>query len=105
MPALADTYLAFILFLPWFAILGGLYMLFPRKPGGAARRLFDLAALALTVVLSLVSMQWAYHNATLSHGPLWRQLLATSVGYGVFLLVLGIAVGLRWAWLRGRRTA
>lgn len=98
MPALADTYLAFILFLPWFGILGTLYMLFPRQPRGWPRRLFDLGALAATVLASLASMQWAYVNATLSHGPLWRQLLATSVGYGVFLGGLLLAILLR-RWL------
>jgi hypothetical protein len=102
MPALAETYLAFLLFLPWFAILGGLYLLFPRQPGGWRRRAFDLGALAGTVLASLAGMQWAFVNATLSHGPLWRQLLATSVGYGLFLGGLLLALLLRRRLFRPR---
>ena len=103
MPALADTYLAFLLFLPWFGILGTLYMLFPRQPRGWRRRLLDLGALLSIVAASLASMRWGYENATLSHGPLWRQLLATSVGYGVFLGGLLVAFLLRRRLLRHRR--
>lgn len=102
MPTFADTYLAFILFLPWFLILGVLYMLFPRQPKGWARRGFDLAALAATVIASLASIQWSYDSATMSHGPLWRQLLATSIGYGVFLGGLLLAVVVRRMLFRPR---
>ena len=104
MPELADTYLSFILFLPWFAILGTLYCLFPRQPRGWARRLFDLLALAAAAWASLAGMAWAWSHADLSHGPLWRQLLATLVGYGLFLLGLLLALALRALW-QARRTA
>lgn len=98
MPALADTYLSFILFLPWFAILGTLYCLFPRHPRGWPRRVFDLLALAAAAWASLAGMAWAWNHADLSHGPLWRQLLATLVGYGLFLLGLLLALALRALW-------
>ena len=39
--------LALILFLPWFAILGVLYWMFPRQPRTASRKLFDGVALLL----------------------------------------------------------
>ena len=100
MIALADTYLAFILFVPWFAILGGLYMLFPQQPRGWKRRLYELSTLTASVIATLASIQWAYASASLSHGAMWRQLLASSVGYGVFLLCLLMALWLRQIVLR-----
>ena len=53
-------YLAVILFLPWFLLLGSLYWLFPRQPRTARRKGFDLAALAVAYVLSFIGMQWGY---------------------------------------------
>lgn len=100
MHPLADTFLAFILFIPWFAILGALYWLFPRHPVGGLRRAFDAAALGLAVSASLAGTAWAYAHADLSYGPLWRQVLATLVGYGLFLLVLTLAFSARQVWLR-----
>ena len=49
---------------------------------------------------SLLSLYWSFDYADRSHGALWPQVLATSVGYGVFLLVLAVAF-----WLRRRRFA
>ncbi len=50
MNPLVELNLALILFLPWFAILGALYWCYPRTPRHAARKLFDIAALALSIV-------------------------------------------------------
>jgi hypothetical protein len=94
--------LALLLFLPWFLILAGLYWLYPRQPRDAARRLFDGIALVVAVAAFVASLHWAHAHATRAHGTLWPQILATSVGYGVFLLVLGVAVLVRRAWLRRR---
>ena len=44
-------------------------------------------------------MQWAYGYADPRWGGMWKQILATSVAYGAFLLVLGVAFGLRKRWL------
>lgn len=92
--------LALILFLPWYLILAVLYWLYPRQPRTAARGLFDLASLAAMVLASAWSMHWSYvvAAADASAGPIWRQVLATSVSYGVFLAVLTVAVFLR-RWL------
>lgn len=87
--------LSFILFLPWFVILGALYWLFPRQPRNLARRLFDVAVLALSVVLSIIGMRWGYLEADPNSGAIWRQVLATLVAYGIFLAVLCLAVPLR----------
>lgn len=88
--------LTLILFLPWFLILGTLYWLFPRKPRNAARVLYDIAALAASVALFLWSVYWSMDNADMQYGKLWPQILATALGYGVFLAALGLAFGLRF---------
>lgn len=88
--------LALILFLPWYAILGFVYWRFPSLPRSPARRVYDIASLLMAFVLAIVSMQWSFHHATSSYGGMWKQVLATSVSYGVFLLVLAIATVARW---------
>src|SRR5690606_14581269 len=96
--------LGLILFLPWFLILGVLFWLFPRQPRHWLRRLFDMASLALAVVAFMASLYWAQDYADPAHGQMWRQVLATSIGYGVFLGVLTAAVIVRWwLWRRGGR--
>ncbi len=94
--------LGLLLFLPWFLILGALFWLFPRQPRHVLRRLFDLGSLALATVAFVAALHWAHGYADPAHGHLWRQVLATSVGYGVFLGVLAIAVVVRWR-IWGRR--
>ncbi len=93
--------LSFILFLPWFAIIGALYWVFPRRPRHLRRRLFDLAVLVASVVLSIAGMRWGYVIADPNSGAIWKQVLATLVAYGIFLAVLTVAVPVRhWWWMR-----
>ena len=94
-------YLALILFLPWFAILGVLFWLFPRMPRTSARRAFDVATLLLAGIGSFTGMRWGYLNASVEVGALWKQILATLVAYGVFLCVLTVALIVRPRLLRG----
>lgn len=94
--------LALILFAPWFLILSALFWLLPRQPRDAARRRFDIASLLVALLAFIASLHWSFGYADRSHGHLWPQVLATSVGYGVFLAVLGVAVWLRRDWLRKR---
>lgn len=97
-------YLAVILFLPWFLLLGSLFWLFPRQPRNARRKAFDLAVLAIAFVLSFAGMQWGYALglADVGTGAIWKQVLATLVAYGAFLFVLTVAVPLRGWWLARR---
>ena len=97
-------YLALILFLPWFLLMGALFRLFPRQPRDAARRRFDLAALAVAFVLSFGGMQWGYALglADVGSGAIWKQVLATLVAYGAFLAAMFVAVLLRGWWLQRR---
>lgn len=94
--------LALILFTPWFLILSALYWLYPRQPRGAARTRFDAVALLLAFSSCAASLYWSYGYADRSFGALWPQILATSVGYGVFLAVLGGAFWWRRRWLQAR---
>lgn len=102
MSALVELNLALILFLPWFLILGALYWIYPRQPRDAARRVFDVAALALSIVAFVVSIHWAHRTADPAYGGMWRQILATALGYGVYLAAMLAAFALRAFWLRRR---
>lgn len=97
-------YLALVLFLPWFLLLGALFWLFPRQPRNAWRRRFDLIALLAAFVLSFAGMQWGYALglADIGTGAIWKQVLATLVAYGAFLAAIFIAVVLR-SWLLARQ--
>ena len=87
--------LALILFLPWYAILAGLYWFYPRQPRTPGRRWFDAGAIAAAVAASVLAMHWGFLNASASYGGMWQQVLATSVSYGAFLAALTAAVFLR----------
>lgn len=100
MNPLVELNLALLLFLPWFLVLGVLFCMFPRTPRGAARRVYDLVSLVVSVAAFVASIHWAQSDADVSHGHMWGQILATAVGYGVFLAVLGTAFALRRRVLR-----
>ena len=96
------NWLPAVLFLPWFAILATLFWLFPRQPRTPARRVYDLGALAVSALAFALALRWAHAYADRAHGALWPQILATSVGYGVFLAMLALAFVARARWLRDR---
>jgi hypothetical protein len=83
--------LALILFLPWFAILGTLFWLYPRLPRHPMRGGYNLAVLVMALVLSWTGMRWGLLNADPSAGAIWKQVLATLVAYGIFLAVVTVA--------------
>ena len=95
--------LALILFLPWFLILGALYWIYPRAPRTPARRSFDMAALAIATAAAALGMYWSMFNADRQFGAMWKQVLATSVSYGLFLGVMTLALWARHAWITGPR--
>ena len=103
MNPLVELNLTLILFLPWFGILATLYWIFPRQPRRLARVLYDIVALALSTAAFLWSVYWSVDNADPGHGRLWPQVLATALGYGVFLAALGIAFMVRHLLFRRRR--
>ena len=91
--------LALILFVPWFGILAVLFWLFPRRPRGAARNAVDAGSLLLATLAAWWGIDWSFANADPRFGKMWQQVLATSVSYGLFLLVLAAAWLARRAWL------
>lgn len=97
--------LALILFLPWFVILAALYWMFPRQPRTAARRIYDTTALALATALATWGMHWSMRNADPQAGPMWAQVLASTISYGWFLLVMTIALVVRSRLLKSGRLA
>lgn len=102
MNPLVELNLTLILFLPWFAILSFLYWYFPRKPRHAARIVYDIVAVGLSVAAFIASVHWSHANADPVYGKMWQQILATALGYGVFLGALTVAFAVRAAWLRRR---
>lgn len=91
--------LAVFLFAPWFVVLAVLYWLYPRQPRHSRRRVFDVVALLVAIVAFVATLHWAHGYADRQYGTMWPQILATSAGYGVFLLVLVVAIFVRRAWL------
>ena len=87
--------LGFVLLLPWYLILAVLFWLYPRGPRPAAIRLFDIASLVLAVTVSALGGVWGFRHADPNVGAIWKQVLASLIGYGLFLLVLALAVALR----------
>jgi hypothetical protein len=103
MNATVEFNLALILFLPWFAILGALFWIYPRAPRTAARRAFAAASLLASLGAAAGGMAWGLLTADPTAGRMWKQVLATSVAYGLFLAVMTLAGGLRHRWFTGPR--
>lgn len=102
MNPLVETNLTLILFLPWFLILSALFWIWPRQPRGLARRLYDLAAILVSLALFVASLYWLQDIADPAHGRMWRHILATAAGYGVFLAAMLVAFVLRMLLFRRR---
>lgn len=102
MNPLFEANLTLILFLPWFLILAVLFCIYPRQPRGVARRLYDLVALLLSLGVFVASLYWIQDLANPAHGRMWQHILATAVGYGVFLGAMLLAFILRALLFRTR---
>lgn len=102
MSPLVEVNLTLILFLPWFLVLVVLYWFYPRQPGGLARRLYDLAAILASLALFVASLYWSHDIADPAHGRMWKQILSTALGYGVFLGAMLLAFLLRMRMFRRR---
>lgn len=94
--------LAIILFLPWFAILGAVYWVYPRRGRRTlARNLFDSGALVLATGAAVLATWWGIANADPDFGRMWRQVLASTLSYGAFLSLMVAAVFIRRRWILG----
>lgn len=87
--------LSLLLLLPWYLVLGAVFWRTRRKPATAAQRAFDAASLLLALLLAALGGYWSLASADPAAGAIWKQVLASLVGYGLFLLVLALAFGLR----------
>ncbi|QDW67012.1 hypothetical protein [Luteimonas granuli] len=102
MSALVEVNFTLILFLPWFLILATLFWVYPRQPRGLPRRLYDLAAILASLALFVASLYWSHDIADPAHGRMWKQILSTALGYGVFLGAMLVALMLRTMAFRRR---
>lgn len=80
--------LGLILLLPWYLVLGIVFWRTRKPPYGLARRLTDAAVLLLALAGAGIGGYWSFHHADPGAGAIWKQVLASLVGYGVFLLIL-----------------
>lgn len=89
-------YLALILFLPWFAIIGFAYWHLPRAlPRPASRRIYDGVVIATSMLLSLLAAFAALDMQWQKAGRIWPQVAAVLFAYGTFLLLMLLAALLR----------
>ena len=104
-------YLAFALLAPWLLILCWAYWAYPKNlPRTRARRAFDAAAVLIALVAAAQAAVLGFDTALRpsigqfgrGSGGIWQQVLPALYGYGSLLLVLALALGLRWM-LWGRR--
>jgi hypothetical protein len=104
-------YLAFVLLMPWLLILCWAYWAYPKNlPRTRARRAFDAATVMLALVAAAETAVIGFDTAQQpsigpfgrASGGIWQQVLPALYGYGALLVVLAVALGLRW-WLWGRR--
>lgn len=86
--AAVAPHLALILFLPWYAVLAWLFWRVRSRNASGVRKLLVLAFIALSLVAAGLAGIWAHAYADPSFGAIWKQVLASSVSYGVFLAVL-----------------
>jgi len=91
--------LAMILFAPWFAVLSVLFWRYPRQPRGLPRLAFDSIALATATGAAFAGMYWGMAHADAGYGPMWKQVFATSLAYGLYLGVMAVALVVRMRWL------
>ncbi|PWK85799.1 hypothetical protein [Fulvimonas soli] len=105
-------YLALLLLAPWLLVLAWAYLAYPKGlPRTAGRRLFDALAVLAAAAGTAWSVMLGFEAAAVpadgafgrSSGAIWRQVLPALYGYGVFVLLLGVALPLRQLLFRARR--
>lgn len=95
MHPLVELNLALILFLPWYAILGGVFWFTRPRPWRRRDRLFDAGCLLAALLAAAWGGYWSFRLAAVDAGAIWKQVLASSVGYGLYLGVLLVGFLLR----------
>lgn len=88
MNAALAPHLALILFLPWYAVVGWFFWRLQTREPHVGRKLAVLVIIALSLVAAGLAGLWAYDIADRSVGAIWKQVLASAVGYAAFLSIL-----------------
>lgn len=105
-------YLDILLLAPWLLILCWAYWAYPKNlPRTPGRRVFDAVALLLAASAAVQAALSAFDRAELplvgqfgrASGAIWQQVLPALYSYGVFTVVLVLAMLLRHA-IWGRRS-
>lgn len=91
MNPLVELNLALILFLPWYLLLGWLHWRLTTRGADGRRKLVSLGVLVAAFIAAGFAGTWAFHRADPGAGAIWKQVLASAVGYGAFLAVLAPA--------------
>lgn len=95
------NYLAFVLFIPWFAILAFAYWHLPRDlPRSPGRYRFDLGALLISFAAAAYAAHLSMSHPWLIGGPIWPQVVAVLTAYASFLILMLLAFTLRRLWWR-----
>jgi len=105
-------YLAMVLLTPWLLVICWAYWAYPKSlPATARRRSFDVVVILLAMtaaaqaaVLGFEAVQMpVVGQFGMASGGIWQQVLPALYGYGAFLVVMVLALGLRaWVWARPR---
>ncbi|HNR92332.1 MAG TPA: hypothetical protein PKO41_07895 [Dokdonella sp.] len=82
--------LSLILLLPWYLVLGWLYWRVTARGRGARRSALALGVLAAAIAAATWAGAWAFAHADPAAAAIWKQVLASALGYGAFLGVLAI---------------
>lgn len=105
-------YLAIILLAPWLLVLCWAYWAYPKNlPATGRRRSFDLVIIVLAMLAAALAAELGFTAAVMpvvgpfgrASGGIWQQVLPALYGYGAFLIVILVGLGLRTA-LWSRRT-
>lgn len=86
-PAVAP-FLALVLFLPWYLLLGWLFWRATASGQPVVARSAALGILLLSLAVAGGAGFWAFGHASDASGAIWKQVLACLVGYGAFLACL-----------------
>jgi hypothetical protein len=103
-------YLAIVLLMPWLLVICWAYWAYPKSlPTTARRRCFDVVVMLLALTAAAEAAVWGFEVAVMpeigqfgrASGGIWQQVLPALYGYGAFLVVIVLALGLRaWVWSR-----
>lgn len=97
-------YLAIALLAPWLLVICWAYWAYPKSlPATARRRSFDVVVIILAMSAATQAAVFGFDAAVMpvvgqfgrASGGIWQQVLPALYGYGAFLVVILLALGVR----------